>query len=102
MKEKYDANSMEKPEKKIGKPTLKQRRNWYSIKTILGAYLIYLSWHIGTGIFHGEVTDHVIWLGIAAGIFCVFGVILIILNIHSLRTDKAPDDGDSLPKDKPE
>lgn len=91
---------MEKPGKKTGKPTLKQRRNWYSIKIILGGYLIYLAWNLGSGIYSGKAKDNVVLLGIAAGIFCIVGIVLIILNLRSLQTDKTPDAEEIIPKDK--
>ena len=93
---------MEKPGKKTGKPTLRQRRNWYSIKVLLGGYLIYLAWNLGSGIYSGQAKDNVVLLGIAAGIFCIVGIVLIILNLRSLRTDKTPDPEEITPKDKTE
>lgn len=93
---------MEKPGKKTGKPTLKQRRNWYSIKVLLGGYLIYLAWNLGSGIYSGQAKDNVVLLGIAAGIFCIVGIVMIILNLRSLKTDKTPDPEEIAPKDKTE
>jgi len=87
---------MEKLSKEIKKRTLKQRQTWYKIRIILGAYLIYLSWNIGTGIFSGNAKDNIILLGIAAGVFVLVGVALIILNIRLLRTDRTPDDEDKI------
>jgi hypothetical protein len=102
MKVRDRADSMAQPVKENRKPMLKSRRNWYLIKIILGAYLIYLSWQIGSGIFNDKVKDHVILLGIVTGVFCIFGVLLIILNIHSVWIDRTPDDEDILPIDKTE
>ena len=93
---------MAKPKKGIKKQTLKQRQTWYRIRIVLGAYLIYLAWQIGSGIFSGMAKDNIILLGIAAGIFALFGVALIILNIRLLRVDTTPDDEDTLPDDKTE
>lgn len=93
---------MEMPGKRTGKPTLKQRRNWYSIKIILGGYLIYLAWNLGSGIYSGQAKDHVVLLGIAAGVFCIVGIAFIILNLRSLKTDKTPDAEEIAPKDKTE
>jgi hypothetical protein len=103
MKERYEADSMEMPgKKKSGKQTLKQRRNWYSIKIILGGYLIYLAWNLGSGIYSGQAKDNVVLLGIAAGVFCIVGIALIILNLRSLQKDKTPDAEETTPEDKSE
>ena len=91
---------MAKLRKEIKKQTLKQRQTWYLIRILTGAYLIYLAWQLGSGILSGTAKDNIILLGIAAGVFGLVGVILIILDIRSLWTDRTPDDEDTLPEDK--
>ena len=93
---------MAKLRKEIKKQTLKQRQTWYLIRILTGAYLIYLAWQLGSGILSGMAEDNIILLGIAAGVFGLVGVILIILDIRLLLTDKTPDDEDTLPEDKKE
>ena len=93
---------MAKLRKEIKKQTLKQRHTWYLIRIIMGAYLIYLAWQIGSGIITGMAGDNVILLGIAAGVFALVGMVLIILNIRLLSKDKTPDDEDTPPEDKTE
>ncbi len=102
MKERDNQGVMTYSWKGSKKPTLKQRRNWYSIKIVLGAYLIYLSWQFGTGIYNGQAGNHPVLLGIVAAIFCIFGVFFIVINVRSLRTDKAPDETKTLPEEKTE
>jgi hypothetical protein len=91
---------MAKPMKETKTQTMKQRHNWYMIRIVLGAYLIYLAWQIGSEVFSGNAKDNIILLGIAVGVFGVFGVVLIILNIRLLRTDRTSDNEDMPPEDK--
>lgn len=88
---------MEQPGKESKKPALRQRRNWYSIRIVMGAYLVYLSWQIGSAIFNGQAEkDSPVLLGIAAGVFLIVGVIFMIINIRSLRMDKTPDEDEAV------
>ena len=98
MKKLYEKDPAEKTEKESGGPTPNSLRNWRRVKIILGAYLIYLAWKISAGIFGGQAKDQILLLGIAAGVFAVFGAVMMIWNIRSEWRDRTPNEEGTLSK----
>lgn len=62
---------------------MKNHHSKYYVYIIAGVYLIYLAYQMARGLFAGEETGGaVIWLGIAAAVFAVCGILLILWSFR--------------------
>lgn len=54
----------------------------YTLRIIIGAYIAYLGWQLASGIFSGSVVGKdLIFCGIAAAVFAVCGVGLVVWSL---------------------
>lgn len=54
----------------------------YTLRIVIGAYIAYLGWQLASGIFSGDITGtQLIICGIAAAIFAVIGVGLVVWSL---------------------
>lgn len=56
----------------------------YVLRTIAGAYLIYLSYNILSSVAKGETGNHTIPVTIAAVIFIILGAVLVVFGVRGM------------------
>ncbi|MGI6011932.1 MAG: hypothetical protein ACOX8H_10625 [Ruminococcus sp.] len=56
----------------------------YVLRTIAGAYLIYLSYRILESVAKGETGGHTVPVSVAAVIFIILGAVLVIFGVRGL------------------
>lgn len=78
---------------------MKTHHSKYYVYIIAGGYLVYLAYQMARGLFAGEESGGAaVWLGIAAAVFAVCGILLILWSFRKQFLRKKDSDERSLPK----